>query len=228
MFEEELELEKKNSSLIPMLLVGAVLCAIGYGIYYFITDTARKLSVEQATPLAQAVVKQMKPPVLDFHTGTVVYGMKENPSDPHFKLLAKAGLVTVKPVGDPRLKINVTLTDKGKQLIESIPGVQKKDDKENTVEYMVPLADHTFDKVSKVTMQGTTHAVVDYSWTWSPNELGKLLDADGELVKSFGVWERQTLIDKYGAKFYTSAGPQSTKLAAEFDHGKGAWKIQGQ
>ena len=42
-------------------------------------------------------------------------------------------------------------------------------------------------------------------------------------MKSMGTYERQTLIDKYGAKFYTSAGPQSAKLAAEYAGGK--WQV---
>jgi len=224
MFEEDLELEKKNSSFIPMALIAILLCAIGYGIYYVVSDSQRKLTVEQATPLAQAQTGQMKAPVLEFHTGNVSYGMKENPSDPHFKLLAKAGLVTVKPVGDPRLKINVALTDKGKALLESIPGMKQKDDKDNTVDYVVPLANHKFTQVTGVTMQGTTHALVDYTWVWEPNELGKMLDADGPLVKAFTVWERQTLIDKYGAKFYNNGEQQKARLAAEF--AKGQWSAQ--
>ncbi len=226
MFEEDLELEKKQSSIIPMALIAILLCAIGYGVYYVIHDSQRKLTVEEATPLAQAAVTAMKAPTLEFHTGTVVYGMKENPSDPHFKLLAKAGLVTVKPVGDPRLKINVALTEKGKALIEGVPGMTKKADKD-TVDYLVPLATHKFNKVEGVTMQGTTHAIVGYSWTWEPNDLGKVLDSDSPLVKSMGSYERQTLIDKYGAKFYGSAGPQKTRLAAEFTSGKG-WALTQQ
>ena len=223
MFEEDVALEKKQSSFIPMALIVILLGTIGYGIYYVISDSQRKLTVEEATPLAQSLLVRFNPPILDFHTGNVAYGMKENPSDPHFKLLAKAGLITVKPVGDPRLKINVTLTDKGKAILDGIPGTKKKDDKDNTVEYMVPLASRTLGKVSGVTMQGSTHAVVAYTWTWNPNDLGKVLDADSALMKSMGTYERQTLIDKYGAKFYTSAGPQSAKLAAEYAGGK--WQV---
>ena len=224
MFEEDVELENKKSSFLPMLMIGVLVCAIGYGLFYVISDSQRKLTVEQATPLVLTQLTIMAPPMLEFHTGIVVYGMKENPSDPHFKLLAKAGLITAKPMGRPNEKISITLTDKGKHLLDSIPGVKKKDDKDNTVDYQVPLAVRKFDKVSGVTMQGSTHAVVDYTWLWEPNEMGKVLDASGSLLKSMGTYERQTMIDKFGAKFYTTAGPQTARLGVGYSSDKG-WQI---
>ena len=49
-----------------------------------------------------------------------------------------------------------------------------------------------------------------YNWKWLPNALGDTFDAGGPLVKSFGMWERQTLINKYQADFYHGDPTRST------------------
>ncbi|MGZ4731632.1 MAG: hypothetical protein ACXVZH_05770, partial [Terriglobales bacterium] len=70
-----------------------------------------------------------------------------------------------------------------------------------------------------------SHAVVDFTWTWQPNQLGEMFDASGPLVKSFNTWERGALIEKYGANFYHSE-PVKTTLALE-KVGKG-WQIAAE
>jgi len=40
--------------------------------------------------------------------------------------------------------------------------------------------------------------------------LGDVFDAGGPLVKSFNLWERQTLINKYQVDFYNASPTKST------------------
>ena len=58
-------------------------------------------------------------------------------------------------------------------------------------------------------MSGVNTAVADYNWKWVPNQLGEVFDASGPLVKSFNLWDRQTLINKYGVDFYSESGKRS-------------------
>ena len=59
-------------------------------------------------------------------------------------------------------------------------------------------------------MSGPDTAIVDYNWKWVPNPLGDVFDASGPLVKSFNLWERQTLINKYAVAFYHGDSTKST------------------
>jgi len=77
-------------------------------------------------------------------------------------------------------------------------------------------------EITKITMNGGTRAVVEFSWKWIPNQFGDLLDAGGADVKAFNTWDRATLIDKYGAKYY-HAEPQKAVLA--FSKGDKGWQI---
>jgi hypothetical protein len=52
-----------------------------------------------------------------------------------------------------------------------------------------------------------------------------MLDASGSLVKSFNTWDRGTLIDKYGVKFYHDA---PTKAVIAFVRGDGEWKVSSE
>jgi hypothetical protein len=74
-------------------------------------------------------------------------------------------------------------------------------------------------------MVGVNSATVDYNWKWEPNPLGVVFDAGGPLVKSFNLWERQTLINKYEVDFY-NAGPAKSTLALA-RNGK-TWKLAAQ
>jgi hypothetical protein len=74
----------------------------------------------------------------------------------------------------------------------------------------------------------------DRWWAWlgpnshglgSPNKMGELLDASGTLVKSFSTWDRGTLIDKYGAKFYHDA---PSKAVMAFLKGDKGWQVAGE
>ena len=55
--------------------------------------------------------------------------------------------------------------------------------------------------------------------------MGDLFDAGGSLVKSFDLWDRQTLIDRYEADFHHGNPTKSTLAFARTDRG---WKILAQ
>ena len=74
-------------------------------------------------------------------------------------------------------------------------------------------------------MSGVNNATVEYKWKWLPNQMGDVFDAGGSLVKSFNLWDRQSLIDKYEADFYRGNPTKSTLAFARTDRG---WKISAQ
>jgi hypothetical protein len=71
-------------------------------------------------------------------------------------------------------------------------------------------------------MSGVDNAIVEYNWRWVPNKLGDAFDAGGPLVKSFNLWERQTLINKYAVAFYNGNPTKSTLVVVR--NGK-EWKL---
>ena len=91
--------------------------------------------------------------------------------------------------------------------------------------YQAPLGQRQFVSIAGVNMIGANSATVDYNWKWVPNQLGDVFDAGGPLVKSFNMWERQTLITKYEADFYN--GGQTRSTIALVRDGKD-WKVAGR
>ncbi len=217
MFEEELELEKKESSVIPLLLIiGLIATFLGVAGYYFI-ESRRVLTQDQAIRLVTATLKAQGPAAVHFHTGLVA-SSDERTYDPQYKLLEKAGILKLgKTQGG---KTPVSLTADGEKLLAEIPDVKKVGRKGET-EYTLPLANRKLVGVSKVTMDNPSHAQVEYSWKWEPNRAGEFFDAGQPLVKSFGTWERATLISKYGADFYHADARNVALKAVKMDNGWG-------
>jgi hypothetical protein len=218
MFEEELALEQKESSIIPLLLIIALIAgALGVAGYY-IMEARKVLTQEQGSQLVSAILKGQGPAAVHFHVGMVPLGTDEKTYDPHYKLLAKAGIITVgKAKGT---KIPISLTPAGEKLLAEIPGVKKVQKTDETV-YTLPLADRQLVAVNKITMENPTHATVQYTWKWQPNRAGEFFDASQPLVKGFESWDRTVLISKYGADFF-HADPKSVELkASKTDSGWG-------
>ncbi len=211
MFEDELELEKKSSSVVPLLLiVGLILAIVGVADYY-IMESRRVMTNAEATDLVTATLKAQGPVMVHFHTGLVKASVDEKPRDPHYRLLEKAGIVKLGK--DKNYSTPVSLTPAGEKLLAEIPGVQKEKDKDGTDKYLVPAAYKSLVAITKVTMQSPTRAVVEYTWKWDTNRVGDMFDASGELVKGFNTWDRSRLIEKYGANFYHN-GPNKGTLVA--------------
>jgi hypothetical protein len=220
LFAAEIEMEKKGSNFLPMVFILGLVVVVGGAIFYFVKGARDVLTVPVATTAINQVLQAQGPSTVRFSTGTVVSNMNEKPMDPHYKLLAKAGIITTKPKGYNSLI--VALNPAGEKLFSEIPGVQKSTNADKTVTYVVPLAERKLVAVDNVTMIKPHLAKVEYTWKWSPNRLGKEFDASGDLVKSFASWERATLIKSYGADFFTAAPTKTSIVLMEGNNG--SWK----
>jgi hypothetical protein len=200
MFEQEVELEKHESSVVPILLiVTMIVCIVGVAGYY-VWQNKQVISNADAGNAISTILRQQGPTTVRFHVGMVKPSVAENPEGPHYRLLEKAGLVKLGKASQHG--VPVALTSAGQKLLSEIPNASQVKEKDGTDLYVVPLAERRLVDISKITMNSPTRATIIYSWKWEPNRLGNLFDASGSLVKSFNTWDRSTLIDKYGANFY--------------------------
>ncbi len=220
MFEAELEMEKKSSSWLPLVLIialaVAVLGAVGYFIYQGRTG---KLTPDKA---AAAITESLKgrTAMLHFHTGTVVPSVNDKPTDPHYRILEKAGVLKLAS-GKGLAKV-ITLTANGEKMVTAFPEFKPSQEADGTTLYEVPLAERKLVAVENITMKGLSAATVEYTWKWEPTNFGDLFDAESDGFKKMAVWDRQTLIDKYGADYYHGA---PNKLTISFIKGDKGWQI---
>jgi hypothetical protein len=206
MFEQEIEFEQKRSGIVPLLLVVALILAVVGVAGYELKESSKVLSVPEAANVAIRVLQVQGPATVKFHVGKLVSSVADKPTDPHYRLLEKAGVLKLvrqgKSYDSPTL---VTLTPKGEELLAQIPGVKKSHEKDGTEAYVVPLAERRLVDVPRVTMTGAGRATMEYSWRWEPNALGESFDVGGVLLQTFNTWDRANLINKYGAEFYHQA-----------------------
>jgi hypothetical protein len=223
MFEQEIEMEKRESSVVPLLLIVVMIVSIvGVSVYYLL-QSKKVLTSQEATTIALAAVKAQGPATIHFHTGMIKGSVEEKPHDPHYRLLEKAGLIRLgKDTGPYGMTTPVALTLDGQRLFSDFPGATKVRDKDGTDAYVIPLAERKLVEVTKITMNGPTHATIEYTWKWEPNKLGNLFDASGSMVKSFNTWDRATLIQKYGANFYHGEPTKVSLAVMKTDRG---WEI---
>ena len=224
MFEQEIEMEKHESSVVPLLLISVLILAVVGAAGYFVYQSRQVLPVSQANRIATDVLLGLGPATVHFHTGKVQASVSDKPEDPHYRLLEKLGLVTV---GKPKpsgylFAYPVALTPKGEQLLKQIPGVMESREKDGTESYVVPLAERKLVEISKITMTGTGRGDFEYTWKWEPNVLGESFDAAGPEVRSFNTWDRAILIQKYGVGFYHDP-PQKAMIAVM--KGDRGWQI---
>lgn len=219
MFETEIEMERR-SSILPMLLMVSLLVGIlGVAIYVILQVRGKTpLSTQDATKIVTAALQGPGPAVIHFRTGLVNNG--EKLPDPNYRLLEKAGIVKLAKA--PKGGVLVSVTPEGEQLLSGLPGFKKSTEADGAFSYQAALAQRQFISIAGVTMSGPDTAIVEYNWKWVPNALGDVFDASGAMVKSFTLWERQTLINKYAVAFYHGDPTRST-LAVE-RNGK-EWKL---
>jgi hypothetical protein len=223
MFEAEVAMEKR-SSVLPLLLMLCLVIAIAGLATYIILQVRSQtpLTAQQASGIVAATVQGPGSAVIHFRTGLVKFSAGESTLDPNYRLLEKAGMVKLaKAPGG----ILVSLTPAGERLLTGLPDFQKTKETNGTLQYQAPLAQRQFIGIAGVTMIGTNTATVEYNWKWVPNPLGDVFDAGGPLVKSFNLWERQTLINKYEANFYHGEPTRSTMAVVR--EGR-EWKIPGR
>jgi hypothetical protein len=220
LFAAEVEMEKKSSNIGVYIMVIALLAVVGGTIFYFVKTAREVLTTPTATTAINDILKSMPGGNINFSVGTVVSSVNEKPNDPHYKLLAKDGIVTVKQKSYNTIIAN--LTPAGENVLAQIQGVEKGKNSGGNVTYSVPLAKREIVQIDKITMIKPHLARVDYTWKWVPNRLGKDFDASGTLVHEFNTWDRSTLIKTYGVDFY---GAPPTRASVVVMEGKdGSWK----
>jgi hypothetical protein len=219
MFESEIEMEKRQSSFGPLIVILALVGVVVGGIGYYAYQQMRGFPQEEAKAAVLAIVAEKPIAKVSFTTGNVTSTAGDRITDPHYRLLDKAGIIKLGKIG---VKTSVILTPEGEKIISGIPGYTKTTDKDGTVSHTVPLAKRQFIAIDPVEKLTHSTARVDYTWKWEPTALGTDFDASGKLVKSFSTWERSVLIDKYGAAFY-SADPE--KVALVFVKKYDGWKL---
>jgi len=220
MFEQELEMEKKSSSIIPLLLMVVLIVGIVGVSLYFVIESRKVLSTAEATPIVVALMNGQKPATLHFETGNITADESEKLREPHYRLLEKEGYLKIgKQSGS---KTPVSLTPQGQAFLAEVPGVKQSKNKNGNDEYVVPMGQRKLLEVSKVTMESANKAIIEYSWKWEPTKAGDLFDAAGPAVKQFNTWERTALIDKYGASFYHG---DPTKVVVTLVKNYYGWKV---
>lgn len=201
MFEEEIAMEQKESSIVPLLLILCLAGVIVGSVVYWVIQSRKTMSPEQANAAISEILKKQGPVTLIFRTGKVEPSINEKPRDPHYKLMEKAGLLKTSDIKGKDL-VNVALTPDGEKMISSIPELRKRDDKDGTTVYFLPLASKKIVAVNKVTMSGPNVAHIEYTWQWAPTPAGEIFDTNSKFVKTFNIWETQTLISKYDVNYY--------------------------
>jgi hypothetical protein len=213
MFEAEVEMERR-STILPLLLMMCLAAALLGLVAYVILQVRerRPLSAQQASPIVAAAVQAHGSAIVHFHTGLVKPSSDDKASEPNYRLLEKAGIVKLGKAEKGGTR--VTLTPAGERLLAEIPDFKKSQETDGTFLYKAPVAQRQFISVANVEMSGTDTATVAYNWKWVSNPLGDIFDAGGPLVKSFNLWERQNLINKYGADFYHGDPTRSALVLA--------------
>jgi len=221
MFEAEVEMERR-SSFLPLLLMLCLVAAI-VGLAGYIVLQAHghgAVTAQEASTIVAAAVQGPGSATIHFRTGVLKSSADEKPGDPNYRLLEKAGLIKLGKT--ERGRVLVSITPQGEHLISGLPDFKKTQEADGTFLYEAPLAYRQLVSIASVTMVGTNSATVDYNWKWVPNQLGIVFDAGGPLVKSFNLWDRQTLINKYEVDFYTASPSRSTLTLARNEKG---WKV---
>lgn len=222
MFEDEIKMEERSSNVVPLLMALGLAVAIIGGLVYFIKESKRTFTPQEAQQMATQILQAQGPVTLHFSTGMVEPSMVEKPFDPHYKLLAEAGLVKT---GKPTYKgLDVTLTPEGKKMLDACGAKAKKGDSGGD-SYDVPLATRKLLRVTNVEMISPGLAKVEYEWNWNPTPLGLIFDIKSPLMAGMSQWESATLIQKYGADFYKDSDTKKVTIRVLWDDNAKAWRL---
>lgn len=222
MFEQQMELDKKEGSGIGIVTIIVLLVAVVVGgVVMGIKESMQTMSADEARTQLAAKLSAETPATTQFHLGTLPYAGLDKPSDSQYALLEKAGLLRRKKVGGATPAAKVDLTPAGQKLLAAIPGVQKMTEHDGTTRYSVPLASKKLTAVDKIVKKDWRHFEVTYHWQWQPTAAGELFDIHSHLVQSLPLYERSTLIDQHGAAYYRAA-PSEAKIVLTKKMGSGA------
>jgi len=203
MFEEELKLERRSSNILPLLLIlGLLAVVIGTVIYTVleVKEGKKAPTSGEAGQLVASALQARRPAVTHFRTGTLKPMPGDQVGEPNYRLLEQAGMVKVQKGKNGTGR--VTLTPQGEQVLASIAGIKQEKNRDGSTTYTVPLAERKLVAVSGVTVERANVARVDFTWEWAPNQMGDLFDATGPAVMKLNMWDRATLIQKYGADLF--------------------------
>ncbi len=220
MFGAEIEMEKKSSNWLPLVLI--LLLAVGliggagYLIYQY---THGKLTPDQASAVLNESL-QVRPATTEFRVGNLVPSVTDRPDNAHYRLMEKAGYLKLAP-GKGQAKV-ISLTDTGEKMVSAFPEFKPNKEPDGTDLYRLPLAERKLVGVTKVTMNGISAATVEYTWKWEPTELGNLFDVGGKTFNSFSAYDRSQLIDKFGADYFHADPAKATVRMVKGDKG---WQI---
>ncbi|PSH03691.1 MAG: hypothetical protein CXZ00_10940 [Acidobacteria bacterium] len=218
MFEEEIELERKEGSgfgpvLLILLMIGLFVGGIGF-VYFQSRQTVKP---GEATSVIENKLKMAGPVSVTFYTGNVRLSAMNSPNDPHYKLLQKAGIIKIsKATGD---FVRVDLTPAGKTLLATFPDIKGVPLQEKATAYTLPLATRKLVSVGTVTKLTQEKFRVQYTWSWQPTQAGELFDVSGKYVPGFSTYERAQLIDHYGANYYHGPTAQAAIVLFKGDKG---------
>jgi hypothetical protein len=202
MFEQEMKMEERSSSIGPILLIAAVCLTIVATTIYVIHEATKGMSQAEAKHAVTSMLASKGPAMLHFRTGLVAANAPDKPSVPLYKLLQAAQVITTeKKDGGTQ----VTLTEDGKKLLDGIAGTTHTTNVDGTEEYSVPLGKRELVAVTGVNVISPSAATVHYTWRWNPTAMGDVFDLAGGYVNGMDVWERAELA-KDGADLFHS-GP---------------------
>ena len=168
-------------------------------------------------PTVVSALQAKRPAVTHFRIGTVKPAPGDQIAEPNYRLLERAGLVKIQK-GKEGAGL-VTLTPQGEQVLAGISGIKKEKNRDGSTTYTVSLAERQLVQVSSVVMERPNLARVDYTWQWTPNALGDVFDATGPTAMKFNMWERGTLIQKYGADLFHAKPEKDALRVMHTDHG---------
>lgn len=217
MFEQEIEMEKKSSSVGPLLVIVLLVLVVVGGAGFVIFQSKQTFKPEAAAQLLEQSFKARGPVTTEFSTGLIGWSTA---TEPHYTVLEKAGLVTIgKP--DKEARKIIKLTAKGETEVAAFPEFKPEVEKDRTT-YKIPLATRKLIEVGKITMNGPNMATVEYTWKWEPTKMGDLFDASGKELQSLTSWQRASVIEKHGADYYHAA---PTKTVVRVTKTPKGWKI---
>jgi len=221
MFEQEIEMEKRQSAAVPLLLIiGLIVGLVGVS-GYFLVQSRKVLSPPEAAQAVNDILKAQGPTTVSFHTGMVKERSDESVKDARYRLLEKSGIITIsKTKGE---KTPVSLTAQAEELLKQIPGVTRTKNDDGEEALVVPLATRQLVQVLQVKMNGPERAAIQYIWKWQTNALGENFDVSAGKLSSFSTWDRIELIDKFRARSYQD--PPTTVTAAVVKTQQGTWQI---
>jgi hypothetical protein len=198
MFQEDIKDDDRSSNVTPILLIAAICLTIAATAVYVMHEARKGMSQAEAKRAVTAMLEQRPPAMLHFRVGLVTPSATVKPSDPHYQLLERAQIVTLEKRDN---KVQVSLTEDGAKLLNSIAGTTHTRTSDGTKEYSVPLGTREVVAVTSVNVNSPSSATIHYTWKWQPTAMGDVFDLAGNYASGLDVWNRAALA-KQGADLY--------------------------